>query len=43
MKRNVTEIREEIQKRGGDVTSTQDVVLWGILFSLEDLCEGLKN
>jgi len=37
MKRNVEEIREEIKKRGGDATSTQDVVLWGILFSLEDL------
>jgi len=42
MKRNVEEIREEIKKRGGDAISTQDVVLWGIMFSLEDLGEGLK-
>ena len=43
MKRNIEEIRAEIKKRGADATSTQDIVLWGIMFSIEDLERKLRS
>ncbi len=43
MKRTIDEIRQEIKKRGANATSTQDIVLWGIMFSIEDLEDGLKK
>lgn len=43
MKRTINEIRQEIKKRGADATSTQDIVLWGIMFSIEDVEEELKK
>lgn len=43
MKRNLKQIREEMEKREFKITSTQEALLGGIMLAMEDLEEELKK
>ena len=44
MQRNAKEIEEEMKKRGVNrMWNDQDIMLWGIVFALEDLTKKLER
>jgi hypothetical protein len=43
MKRTYSELRQEIEKRGINLSEKEEIGAWGLIFILEDLVEMIKE